>query len=157
MPKKLAFAFIKYGARDHARVPMQWDDSVNAGFNTGAEPWQCMNPEYKEINVRRDLESEKSIYHYYQKLLAIKKGNETAVYGETEEYDHDDRQIIAYSREYEGSKLFIVGNFSGKPATYKLPAWLNGGCVLLNNYGMLNRSGRTVVLEPYQAIVVEKK
>ena len=27
-PKGLAFSFIKYGARDHARVPMQWDDSV---------------------------------------------------------------------------------------------------------------------------------
>ena len=35
IPKPLAFRFIRYGARDHARVPMQWDDSVNGGFNKG--------------------------------------------------------------------------------------------------------------------------
>ena len=39
MPKSLAFKFIKYGARDHARVPMSWDDSINSGFNEGHKTW----------------------------------------------------------------------------------------------------------------------
>ena len=47
MPKSLAFKFIKYGARDHARVPMSWDDSINGGFNEGHETWQCVDEDYK--------------------------------------------------------------------------------------------------------------
>jgi glycosidase len=54
MPKWLAFRFIKYGARDHSRVPIAWDDSVNGGFNKGHAPWQCVNPLYSKINVKKD-------------------------------------------------------------------------------------------------------
>ena len=157
VPGKLAFSFIKYGARDHARVPMQWDDSVNAGFNAGAKPWQCINPAYKEINVKKDLSSGKSIYRYFRDLLKIKKNNETAIYGETEEYDHDNRQVVAYSRQYFGNRLFVAGNFSRRKAKYRLPSWLSGADVLINNYGDLDLSGDTVVLRPYQAVVFEKK
>ena len=156
MPKKLAFSFIKYGARDHARVPMQWDDTVNAGFNTGSAPWQCVNPAYKDINVQKDLSSEKSVYRYYQKLLALKKTNETAIYGETEEYGHDHKQVIAYSRQYHGNRLFVVGNFSRKKAVYTLPAWLKGADLLLSNDRELQQDGLTVTLRPYQAAVFEK-
>ncbi len=155
IPRKLAFSFVKYGARDHARVPMQWDDSVNAGFNKGTEPWQCVNPSYKVINAKNDLASDKSIYRYYQKLLAIKRGNDTAIYGETEEYDHDNRQVIAYCRQYLGNRLFVIGNFSKRQALYTLPSWLQGAEVLLSNES-LEKDGLTLKLKPYQAIVFEK-
>ena len=155
IPRKLAFSFIKYGARDHARVPMQWDDSINAGFNKGTRPWQCVNPSYKVINAKNDLDSDKSIYRYYQKLLAIKKGNDTAIYGEMEEYDHDNRQVIAYCRQYLGNRLFVIGNFSKRQALYTLPSWLQGAEVLLSNES-LEKDGLALKLKPYQAIVFEK-
>ncbi|MBR4164382.1 MAG: glucohydrolase, partial [Solobacterium sp.] len=157
MPAKLAFHFIKYGARDHARVPMQWDDTVNGGFNKGHETWQCINPLYKEINVKKDMESEKSIYRYYQKLLQIKKNNETAVYGLTKEYDHNHHRIIAYSRNYHTGKLFIIGNFSKYPCTYGIPSEFKDAELLLNNYEELDQKNQKVHLKPYQALVFEKK
>ena len=153
MPKKLAYSFIKYGARDHARVPMQWNSSVNGGFNEGHETWQCVNPAYKEINVETDLNSSKSIYRFYQKLLEIKKTNEIAIYGATREYDHENKKIIAYSRRYMGEKLFIAGNFSKKQANYKLPDWVNSSNVLLNNYPDLAVKDGVITLKPYQAVV----
>ena len=156
VPKKLAFRFIKYGARDHARVPMQWDDSVNGGFNAGAAPWQWTDPAYQTINVKKDRSSERSVFRYYQKLLEIKKTNETAIYGETKEYSHDDRRIIAYRRKYRKSRLFVVGNFSKKRAKYQLPKWLKDARVLVDNYEELDQNGRTVILKPYQAVVFEK-
>ncbi len=157
IPPQLAFRFIKYGARDHSRIPMQWDDSVNGGFNAGHEPWQCINPDYRKINVKNDLASGRSIYRYYQKLLAIKKTNETAIYGETEEYDHENTKIIAYSRQYGGNRLFICANFSNKKTTYRVPAWVKDAKVLLSNYESLDISGDTVTLMPYQAAVFEKE
>ncbi|MBO4887468.1 MAG: alpha-glucosidase [Firmicutes bacterium] len=157
MPKALALMIIKYGARDHSRVPMQWDDSVNAGFNTGHIPWQCVNPDYPGINVKKDLASAKSIYHFYQKLIELKKTNETAVYGETSEYDHIHPRIIAYSRQYRGKRLFVVGNFSKKNTVYHLPVWLSDAKVLLNNYQDLDRKEQKITLWPYQALVLEER
>ena len=155
MPKKLAFSFIKYGARDHARVPMQWNDSVNGGFNEGHETWQCVNEEYHKYNVEKDLNSNKSIYRYYQQLLKIKKENDIAVYGRTEEYDHDNKQVIAYARVLDTHRLFVVGNFSRKKAVYQIPIWAVRK-VLLNNYDHLKAEGTKITLEPYQAVVFEE-
>ena len=156
IPKSLAFRFIKYGARDHARTPMQWNDTVNGGFNEGHETWQGVNGEYKKINVEKDLASDRSIYRFYQKLIGIKKANETAVYGKTEEYDHDNRKVVAFSRTYQGKRLFVAGNFSKKRVTYRLPEWVEDAEVLLNNYKSLNVSEGKITLEPYQAVVWEK-
>jgi oligo-1,6-glucosidase len=156
MPKSLAFRFIKYGARDHARVPMQWDGSVNAGFNRGHAPWQCMNPVYPEINVKKDLSSDRSVYRFYQKLLTVKKTNEAAVYGSVTEYDRENRKIIAYSREHEGKRLFVAGNFSKRPVRYRVPDWVKGASVLLSNYETLSDKDGALLLQPYQAVVWEE-
>ena len=155
MPKSLAFRFIRYGARDHARVPMQWDDSVNAGFNKGAKTWQCVNPDYKQINVEADLKAEKSVYRYYQKLIKIKKENDVAIYGEVKEYDHDNRHIVAYERSYEGRKLFIVANFSKRNRSYTLPEWVSDGEVLLDNYNDYSPRKGSISLKPYQAMIIQ--
>ena len=156
IPGFAAFPCIKYGARDHARVPMQWDDSVNGGFNEGHEPWQCVNPDYRIINVKKDLESGKSIYRFYQNLLKIKKTNETAIYGETCEYDHDNRRIVSYSRTWNRKKLFVIGNFSSHETTYRMPEMLNAGEILINNYDDIKIDGLDIHLKPYQAVVFEK-
>ena len=154
MPKWLAFRFIKYGARDHSRVPMAWDDSVCGGFNKGHEPWQCVNPLYSEINVSKDLKSEKSVYRFYQKLLRLRKKHEEAIWGETREYDHENRRIIAYSRTYQGKRLFVCANFSKHTTIYKLPDDIKKYKVILNNYDALGKNGQKVRLRSYQAVVL---
>ena len=154
VPKPLAFSFINYGARDHARVPMQWDASENAGFNKGTAPWQRMNNNYKDINVEKDLTSDKSIYHYYQKLLAIKKSNKIAINGETKEYDHNNSRIIAYSRTYEDNKLFIYGNFSNHETMYAVPEEFKDYEILISNYKDSIVGNK---LRPYEALVLYKK
>ena len=154
MPKRLAFRFIKYGARDHSRVPIAWDDSVNGGFNKGHVPWQCVNPLYPEINVKKDLESKRSVYRFYRKLLKIRKKYEEAVFGETREYDHENRRIIAYSRTRRGKSLFVCANFSRRTTIYKLPDDVKKYKIILNNYDALGRKGQKVRLRPYQAVVL---
>ena len=158
VPRNLAFRLVNNGARDHARVPMQWDNSVNAGFNTGTEPWQRMSNSADEINVAKDLAAEKSIYAFYQKVLKIKKENPIAVRGETFEYDHENRKIIAYSRNLDGQRLLIIGNFSNDKAHYTLPsefapAYLD---LLLSNYED-SRIERELHLRPYEALILQAR
>ena len=133
---------------------MQWDSSVNAGFNEGAEPWQCINPSYREINVEADLASDRSVYGFYQKLLALRKEEPVLLRGETIEYDPDDRNIIAYSRTYEGRRMFIIGNFSGRAHRYSIPGDFNVEDleVALSNYGG-QITDREMKLRPYEAIL----
>ena len=157
MPKRLAFSFIKFGARDHARVPMAWNGGTNGGFNAGHEPWQSLYTEYEKINAEKDLAAEKSVYRFYQKLLTIKKTNPAAISGSVEEYDHNSKQIMAYSRECEGTRLFVVGNFSKRPAQYRLPGWTKYAKTLLDNYGEFSAAAGTVTLRPYEAAVLEVK
>lgn len=158
LPGRAAFRLISAGARDHARTPMQWDGTVNAGFNKGAAPWQAVNPEYREINAERDLASGRSVYRFYQKLIEIKKTNSTAIYGETLEYDPDSRKIIMYSRSYEGHRLLVAGNFSGKEAECIIPPdfALSDLEIILTNCGRKTPE-RVMKLKPYEAILFEEK
>ncbi len=153
LPKKLAFAFIKTGARDNARTPMQWDNTINAGFNKGHKPWQCINPNYVWINVKKDLNSKQSIYHFYQELLKIKKGNKILLYGQTKEYEHDHKQMIVYTRTFENEKMLIMGNFSKKTITYSIPDEFKDRVrFVFGNYND-TKIRNTMTFRPYEACV----
>ena len=158
IPAKAAFAMILRGARDHARTPMQWDSTVNGGFNAGAEPWQCVNPAYREINAAADMASERSVYRFYQKLLAIRKSEPVLLNGDTIEYDPDNRNIISYSRSYKAERMLIAGNFSGRSHTFTIPGDFNTGelQIELSNYdGQV--IDRTMKLRPYEAILFRER
>ncbi len=157
VPKRLAFSFIKYGARDHSRVPMAWDNSENGGFNTGTTPWQCVNPLYHKINAEADLKAGKSIYRFYQKLFALRKSEKTLIYGKTEEYDHSNRKIVSYLRQGEDNCFFVVANFSKSFTRYELPFDFKRAQVRLDNYDSIKEEGNTVELKPYQALLFELK
>ena len=60
---------------------MQWDGTPNSGFTEG-EPWMKVNPNYPEINVADQLDDENSIYHFYKKMIHLRKENPMFVYGE---------------------------------------------------------------------------
>ena len=159
VPDRVSFRMMKGAARDNARTPMQWDASVNAGFNKGAEPWQCVNPDYKKINVSADLASDKSIYRFYQKLLALRKSEDTLIYGNTIEYYPDDRQVITYSRCYGDKRFLIVGNFSGVRADFIMPSdfELDELSIRMTNLGRSDAEIAEVLhLEPYEAILFEE-
>ena len=160
VPKKLAMNCVRYGARDHARVPMQWDDSVNAGFNSGATPWQCMNDNYTEINAKKDMVAEKSVFGYYKKVLELKKTNEAAIWGKPALYEPDDRQIVCFTRTRDnGEGLLVFGNFSNKTVKYKPGRELENleKTEILSNYdNHLIKNGEWE-LRPYEAIVFSTK
>ena len=72
-------------------------DSLNAGFTTGT-PWLKINPNYKEINVLKDLSSVDGIY-YLQKLLKIRKAYDCFIDGDFNLLDENNQAVFAYSRK----------------------------------------------------------
>lgn len=142
-------------SRDNARTPMQWDDSAQAGFTDG-ESWIKVNPNYKEINAAQQLEDPNSIFHYYQKLIRLRKEKDIIVYGGFEPLYRDDEQIFAYIRRQKQEKLLTVCNFSDKNAGMDIPEEFKEAECLITNLDRTVFEGR-IVLKPYEAFVLYKK
>ena len=102
-------------SRDNARTPMQWDGTPQAGFTQG-KPWLKVNPNYPEINVADALRNPDSIYHYYQKLIALRKSVPAVVYGTYDLILADHKQFTRL-RAHSKVKAFLTTlNFSGREA-----------------------------------------
>ena len=142
-------------SRDNARTPMQWDDSKQAGFTEG-EPWIKVNPNYKKINAAQQLEDPDSVFHYYQKLIRLRKEKDIIVYGEFEPLYREDEQIFAYTRKQDQEKLLTVCDFSDKNAEVEVPEEFKGAECLITNLGR-KEFERKIVLNPYEAFVLYYK
>lgn len=154
-PKKVMESIYVKG-RDNARTPFQWNASENAGFTTG-EPWIKINPNYKEINAEQAVSDENSIYHYYRRLVELRKKHDLIVYGDYELILPEHDKIFAYTRTLEGEKLLVVTNFSGENVEFKLPEDVKFQAkeILIGNYPQHEQEGdyQEFTLKPYEARV----
>ena len=144
-------------ARDNNRTPIQWDDSVNAGFNKGAKPWLKINENYTTINAASQINDENSIYNFYKKLLSLRKSDEyvnTFVYGKFNEVSPEIKNIFAYIREDENHKVLVVTNM--KDNYEKINLDFKVIKTLLSNYNK-EYDSLDITLAPFEAFVVEVK
>jgi len=156
LPKKFAMKCINYGARDMSRVPLRWDDTINCGFNKGTKPWQEPCTPLVSVNLKKDIESERSIFKFYQKVIKLKKEENVFVDGEIEEFNHQNKQIISYMRKGSKSSFFVCGNFSAKEAKFSLPKIDTEfeKIPVLTNYDRLIIDDK-VKLKPYEVFVLK--
>ena len=134
-------------SRDNARTPMQWDDSEYAGFST-VEPWLKVNKNKCCINVKESIEYQDSIYHFYQKLIAFRKGNEVIKNGEYIDLLKSNSKIFAYKRKLDDKEIIVVSNFTNKEVKLPKIEGLDKFEITLSNYVK-----HTPVLKPYETRV----
>ncbi len=115
--KERMMSAIHARSRDNARTPIQWNDSRNAGFTNGT-PWIKVNPNFPEINAEKAYNDPNSIFHFYKKLIQLRKKHEIVVYGRFELLWPDDERIFAYTRSFEEEKLLVLCNFKEEQASY---------------------------------------
>lgn len=138
---------IKYMSRDNARTPMQWDDSINAGFSNGT-PWIRVNSNFKNINVKKSIKDKDSVYNYYKKIFELRKKYPVIIYGDYNPLFSKNRHIYAYERTLNNDSLIVVANFSIKVRKFpKLD--LNGYELILQNYNNIDINN----LQPYESRV----
>lgn len=151
MTKEQALMILDVHSRDNSRTPMQWDDSINAGFTTGTS-WIQTADNYTEINVKNSLEDKDSIFYYYQKLIQLRKNYDVIAYGDIKPLLREDKRVFAYERNYKGQKLIVICNFY--PTTYEieLPYDLSNYKCILNNYKN-EAKAKKIALKPYETLV----
>lgn len=139
--------------RDNARTPMQWDDTVHAGFTTGT-PWMKVNPNYREINAEAERKNPDSIFHYYRKLIRLRKEDPIFAEGDFKLLLEEDENIFAYVRSLADREVLVVANFTEQEIICTLPEEWKGGEVLIHNY---KDGGKSEVLRPYESMMIERE
>ncbi|XP_065222155.1 maltase 2-like [Planococcus citri] len=94
--------------RDHFRLPMQWDDSLNAGFTSAEKPWLPLHPSYWHKNVEAQRLQQNSSLNYYKDLTSIRK-TQVSKFGDMEFYTIS-KWVLAFTRTYHQSTYVIVLN-----------------------------------------------
>jgi len=148
-------AGVNANGRDNARTPVQWSREPYAGFST-AEPWIEVNPNYQTINAEAAVANPNSIYHYYRRLIELRRHSDLIVLGSYTPLFEDHPDILAYLREWEGQRMLVLANFSEKSLTVELDAALIGmGETLISNYSARVQLSEVVDLAPYEAFAFE--
>ena len=153
--KEQALDFLNYFSRDHARLPMQWNDGVNAGFSTGV-PWLALNDNKAKINAQTEIDNTDSIFHYYRQLIALRKSvkyGDVITYGDYQPLDIHDSEIYSYQRSLNGITLLIICNFSAKILQRSYQGKINH--LVLGNYRKSPISLIALTIQPYQALIVD--
>lgn len=132
-PQEAIMNSIYAKGRDNARTPMQWDSSSNAGF-TGGTPWLTVNPNYTAINAQAELADPDSVFHYYRKLIALRKQYPVFVEGDFTLLEAEHPRLFVYRRAWQGETLLVVCNFSGEDTLWQLPKEWKNAELLLSNY-----------------------
>lgn len=101
-------------ARDHARLPLQWDSSFNGGFSQG-QPWMRVHGLYKTINVERQEREANSVLSFWKQLLRLRKEHKDVfVYGSFELLDAENVSTFAYRKRFREQTALVVLNFTAE-------------------------------------------
>ncbi len=95
--------------RDVVRTPMQWDNTIYAGFSD-VEPWLPINENKEEINVEKELSDPTSILSFYKTLIRKRKESNALKRGEYRPIIEDTEDILLYRRFTDKEEKHILVN-----------------------------------------------
>ncbi|WP_088361942.1 alpha-glucosidase [Bacillus cereus] len=134
--------------RDNSRTPMQWGNQKNGGFSRADKTWFGVNPNYEWLNVESQKKDTNSIYHYYKKMIEIRKANEGLIYGDFNIELRDNQQIFMYKRCWRDEVYWVVVNMTPNIAEFNF-VFPNPADVILSNYTVVEEDS----LQPFEARV----
>jgi trehalose-6-phosphate hydrolase len=155
--KEDVLAILAQKSRDNSRTPIQWDNTANGGFTKGV-PWLGVAENYKKINVQQALADKNSVFHYYRKLIEIRKEVDVITTGDYSDLMPEHPQLFCYQRRSEQQTLICINNYYGESVECELPSNLQiqQGKYILGNYPelMLGKPQHLLKLEPYESRVL---
>lgn len=100
---------------------MQWTDDSMAGFTTAEESWLPINPNYKQINTRKENKDPHSLLSLYKKLLRLRKSHKAFQFGSQQILTLNNDQILAFLRIFHDSMILVLLNYSHQKQSIKTP------------------------------------
>ncbi len=144
----------KEKGRDGERTPMQWDATVNAGFNQGAATWLPVGSDYKTRNVAVESADPASVLNWYRRLIELRRTVPALSEGDYNTLPVSDEHLLAFSRTLQGKTVVVLLNMSGDEQTVSLADLAPRGLRALAT-SAATMSGAQVKLSAYGALVAE--
>ena len=118
---------IYLGDRNGVRTPMQWSFDRNAGFSH-ADSEQLYSPvitnpnyHYESNNVESMPRLSTSFLNWFRRMIIVRKQNSRVLGRGTIRFiGSDQKQILAFIREYGKEKMLCVYNLSRSPSYVEL-------------------------------------
>lgn len=154
--EKEIYKILQSRSRDNSRTPMQWNDKENAGFSN-VKPWIEVIYNYKDINAENNIKDKDSIFHYYKKLIKLRKEYKAISEGITIPILKDDKNVFAFIREYKDEKILVINNFYAnecKADLSNIDFDIKKSKCILSNYNNNIILDNILKLKPYESIVL---
>ncbi len=147
--------------RNGVRTPMQWDDSLNAGFSD-APPEDLYEPvidegeySYKIVNVAAESGDPQSLLEKMKHLVATRKANPIFATGMYEFLNLNQKQVLTVHRWLGYQHLICVLNLTDRPqpVSFDLSKWAGSGVEELltgQEYPKVVLESYDISLEPWQ-------
>jgi alpha-glucosidase len=139
--------------RDPQRTPMQWDNSIHAGFST-SEPWLPLAEDFHRRNVKAQAEDAYSILTLYKRLIELRRRHKALSIGQYAQIMCEG-QVLAFERFDAAERLLVALNLGHEKVA--LPLALSAGTILLSTH--LDRAGETFSghceLRPDEGLIVD--
>ncbi|MDO5417648.1 MAG: alpha,alpha-phosphotrehalase [Lachnospiraceae bacterium] len=136
-------------SRDNGRTPMQWEEGAHAGFTSG-EPWIGLPENFRTIHAEAEKKDPDSIYHYYRRLIALRKEYPVISEGRIAFLETETPGLLAYRRFTDTEELLVLNHLGREElavpeALQKLLAETRsagGWKHLIGNYESYDEGGR---------------
>jgi len=132
---------ISLGDRNGVRTPMQWTGGWNSGFSA-ADPERLYAPliqspvyGYPAVNVFAQRESEHSLLHWMQRIIAVRRSTGVFGRGSIEFLYPANHRILAYLRQLGRETVLIVNNLSSSAQAVELDLRRYKGNILIEMFG----------------------
>ncbi|PSW01118.1 alpha,alpha-phosphotrehalase [Photobacterium lipolyticum] len=150
-------AILAQKSRDNSRTPMQWNDRKHAGFTQG-QPWLEVAVNYPEINAEKAVADDDSVFHYYRKLIKLRKELAVITTGDYTDLMPEHPQLFCYRRQSDKQTLVCINNYYGQETECQLPETLHvkQGHYILGNYSDHQHQVpcHQLALKPYECRVL---
>ena len=132
---------ISLGDRNGVRTPMQWSGGWNSGFSA-AKPEGLVAPliqdpvyGYAAVNVLSQKESEHSLLHWMQRIIAVRRSSGVFGRGAIEFLYPANHRILAYLRRLGKETVLVVNNLSNSAQAVELDLRNYKGNILIEMFG----------------------
>ena len=123
MSEEEALELAALYSRDRCRTPMQWSNSVNAGFSPeGVQTWLPVNPNYAQgVNVDDQRYNPDSLQSFYKQLIRVRKQTPALKDGDYTPLHETAEDYFAFLRHSQDDKqtCLVVLNLSDKNLNVK--------------------------------------
>ncbi|MBN1607571.1 MAG: maltose alpha-D-glucosyltransferase [Polyangiaceae bacterium] len=109
---------IYLGDRGGVRTPMQWSGDRNAGFSRGNPQTLYLPPitdpeyHYEAVNVEAQERNPSSLLSWMRRMIHLRRRYPVFGRGSLEFIETNNPRMLAFTREYQDSRVLVVANLS---------------------------------------------